>query len=136
MGFRFYRRKRIAPGITLNFGKKGVSLSAGPRGAKVTVGRRGVRTTIGLPGSGLYYTKQFRSPRATPRTTTVPKSAPQPGKLFGRLGLTPNATNPALTAPARALLSPISYCSNCGARLPAQARFCVECGTKVTVPGA
>lgn len=57
MAFRFFRRMRIAPGITLNLSKSGPSLSVGPRGAKMTVGPRGKRLTAGLPGTGLHYTK-------------------------------------------------------------------------------
>ena len=38
MGFRFWRRIKIAPGVTLNLSKSGGSLSFGPRGAKFTVG--------------------------------------------------------------------------------------------------
>lgn len=57
MSFRFFRRVRIAPGITLNLSKRGVSVSMGPRGAKYTVGSRGTRATMGLPGTGLFYTK-------------------------------------------------------------------------------
>ncbi|ADU67288.1 DUF4236 domain-containing protein [Desulfurispirillum indicum] len=56
MSFRFFRRIRLAPGISLNLSKSGGSISLGPRGARMTVGHRGVRTTLGLPGSGLYYT--------------------------------------------------------------------------------
>ena len=44
--FRFYRRLKIAPGITLNFSKSGVSTSLGPRGAKVTLGRHGIRQKV------------------------------------------------------------------------------------------
>jgi tetratricopeptide (TPR) repeat protein len=58
MSLRFFRRIRIAPGISLNLSKRGGSLSVGPRGAKVTVGRRGIRQTVGLPGTGLWYTEQ------------------------------------------------------------------------------
>lgn len=56
MGFRLFRRVRIAPGVSLNFSKSGISTSFGIRGAHVTLGRRGVRKTIGVPGTGLYYT--------------------------------------------------------------------------------
>lgn len=56
MSFRFFRRIRIAPGISLNLSKSGLSVSAGPPGAKFTVGTRGTRATIGLPGTGLFYT--------------------------------------------------------------------------------
>jgi len=61
IGFRFWRRVRIAPGVTLNLSKSGGSLSFGPRGAKFTVGSRGKRATVGLPGTGLFYTSTFPS---------------------------------------------------------------------------
>jgi len=60
MPLRFWRRVRIAPGVTINLGKRGASVSVGPRGAKTTVGRSGVRQTVGLPGSGLFVTRQLR----------------------------------------------------------------------------
>ncbi len=56
MGFRFFRRVRILPGVAMNMSRSGPSLSVGPRGAKVTVGPRGIRNTVGLPGTGLFYT--------------------------------------------------------------------------------
>ncbi len=58
MAFRFWRRVRIAKGVTQNLSKGGVSASFGPRGAKYAVGRRGQRATVGLPGTGLFYTMQ------------------------------------------------------------------------------
>jgi len=57
MAFRFFRRFRVAPGITLNLSKSGPSLSFGPRGAKITLGSKGIRRTLGLPGTGLFYTE-------------------------------------------------------------------------------
>ncbi|MCA1809632.1 MAG: DUF4236 domain-containing protein [Lentisphaerae bacterium] len=58
MGYlRFWRRIKIAPGLTLNLSKSGGSLSFGPRGAKFTVGPRGRRATVGIPGTGLFYTQ-------------------------------------------------------------------------------
>jgi tetratricopeptide (TPR) repeat protein len=56
MGFRFFRRIKVAPGVTVNLSKTGGSVSLGPRGAKVTVGPRGIRKTVGIPGTGLYHT--------------------------------------------------------------------------------
>ena len=47
MGFRFQRRIKIMPGVTLNVGKRGVSTSIGRRGAHITFGQNGVRTTAG-----------------------------------------------------------------------------------------
>ena len=77
MSFRFFRRVKIAPGLSLNFSKSGMSLSAGPRGAKVTVGPRGVRTTVGLPGTGLYYTETSHTPKVSARRSAA-SAAPPP----------------------------------------------------------
>jgi len=56
MSFRFWRRVRLAPGVTLNLSKSTASLSFGPRGAKYTISPRGNRATAGIPGTGLFYT--------------------------------------------------------------------------------
>jgi hypothetical protein len=58
MGFRFYRRLKIAPGLSVNFSRSGPSVSVGVRGAHVTVGRRGITRTIGVPGTGMFYTSR------------------------------------------------------------------------------
>lgn len=63
MGFRFWRRIKIAPGVTLNLSKSGGSLSVGPRGARVTVGARGRRATVGIPGTGLFYSSRLDAGR-------------------------------------------------------------------------
>ncbi len=57
--FRFYCRRRIFPGLSVNLSRSGPSLSVGLRGAHLTFGRRGVRRTIGIPGSGIYYTSRM-----------------------------------------------------------------------------
>jgi len=75
MALRFWRRIRLAPGVTLNLSKSGGSLSFGPRGAKVTVGRRGVRATAGLPGTGLFYTTTVGG-RARRNALAAPVVAP------------------------------------------------------------
>ena len=51
MGFRFFKRIQLAPGISINLSRSGVSASLGPRGAKVTLGPRGIRKTVGLRAS-------------------------------------------------------------------------------------
>lgn len=80
MAFRFFRRIRIAPGITFNLSKRGVSVSTGPRGAKFTVGTQGTRRTVGLPGTGLYYTKRTSSKRRRASKSHVGESeAPKQG---------------------------------------------------------
>jgi uncharacterized protein DUF4236 len=72
MRLRFFRRFRLAPGLTLNLSKRGVSVSVGARGAHLTIGTRGMREAVGIPGTGLYLTavqprKRHRWPRLYPR---------------------------------------------------------------------
>jgi hypothetical protein len=55
---RFWRRVRVAPGLSVNLSRSGPSVSFGPRGAKLTVGRRGIRRTVGVPGTGVSATNQ------------------------------------------------------------------------------
>lgn len=67
MAFRFFRRLKIAPGLTLNLTKRGGSLSFGPRGAKLTAGTSGVRRTMSVPGTGLWYTERVGSGKGAGR---------------------------------------------------------------------
>jgi len=91
MAFRFFRRMKIAPGVSVNLSKSGASMSFGPRGAKVTVGPRGVRRTVGIPGTGAYYTthsgyggRSSRRPAAPPTPTARPEDRLSMG-FFKRL---------------------------------------------------
>ena len=76
MAFRFQKRIKLLPGVTVNIGKRGISASAGPRGAKITVGKTGTRATVGLPGTGISQTKMLgtapapETPRAEPENET------------------------------------------------------------------
>jgi hypothetical protein len=54
MTWRYRKRLRIVPGVTLNLDKTGALVSIGVRGGRVTHSRRERRATIGLPGSGLF----------------------------------------------------------------------------------
>lgn len=82
MGFRFFRRMTLIPGVTLNLSKGGGSISLGPRGAKVTVGTSGGRATVGVPGTGLSYTTNFGLGRLLKGTASKSQasmsSTPQP----------------------------------------------------------
>jgi tetratricopeptide (TPR) repeat protein len=69
VGFRFFRRLKIAPGVSLNFSKSGISPSFGVAGARVTLGRQGVRKTVGVPGTGLFYTEVDSSSRRRGRSS-------------------------------------------------------------------
>jgi hypothetical protein len=55
MGWRFQKRRKVLPGVSLNLSKRGAGVSFGRRGARVSVGRRGVTATASLLGSGLSY---------------------------------------------------------------------------------
>jgi hypothetical protein len=55
MGWRFQRRRKILPGVTLNVGKGSGSVSVGPRGARLTAGPRGIGASLSLLGTGLAY---------------------------------------------------------------------------------
>jgi hypothetical protein len=56
MGFRFRRTVRIAPGVRLNFSKRGTSMSLGGHGVTENISKRGTRMTYSLRGTGLSYT--------------------------------------------------------------------------------
>lgn len=56
MGFRFQKRIKILPGVSVNLSKSGISTSVGVKGARVTMGNGKTRTTVGLPGTGLSHT--------------------------------------------------------------------------------
>ena len=71
MGFRFQKRLKIFPGLSINIGKSGVSASIGAPGAHVTVGHGQVRETVGIPGTGLSYTNV---------STIAEPAAPAPSK--------------------------------------------------------
>ncbi len=85
MSFRFWRRIRLAPGVTLNLSKSTASLSFGPPGARYTISPRGNRRTLGIPGTGLFYTVQ------EPRRAGLSKAPARPARdrldpgLFQRL---------------------------------------------------
>lgn len=72
MGFRFFKRIKVAPGITMNLSKTGASFSFGPRGMKYTVGSKGTRTTFGIPGTGLYYTQYNKKGKKQERLKPMP----------------------------------------------------------------
>ena len=77
MAFRFWRRVKIAPGLTLNLSKRGMSVSAGRRGAKLTTGTGGERATFGIPGTGLFYTKKL-----SPKPSRAARAGGQSARPF------------------------------------------------------
>jgi hypothetical protein len=85
VGFRFYRRVRLFPGVSVNLSRSGPSLSVGVRGAHVTVGRRGVTRTVGIPGTGIFYTS--RTGTQTGVHSTAPPADVQPATTTSALAL-------------------------------------------------
>ena len=84
MGFRFYKRVALFPGVSMNFGKRGTSFSVGPRGLKTTINpTKGIRYSIGIPGTGLSYLTPYRkwgdagSTEKPPSSRKTPSAADQ-----------------------------------------------------------
>lgn len=69
MGFRFRRSVKIAPGVRVNFGKRGSSLSFGGRGATVTMGKNGVYGNVSIPGTGISFREKLSG--SSPRQRSV-----------------------------------------------------------------
>ena len=61
MGWRYRKRIKIAPGIHLNFSKRGASATIGPRGASVNIGPNGTYVNTGIPNTGLYNRQKISS---------------------------------------------------------------------------
>lgn len=61
MGWRFQKRKKLLPGVTLNLGKKsaGFTLRIGPFSFSInSKGQRSMTTRSGIPG--LYHTSKLK----------------------------------------------------------------------------
>lgn len=58
MGWGFRKRKKIAPGLSMNLSKSGVGFSAGRRGASVSRSARG-RKQVSLGWKGLFWRKRL-----------------------------------------------------------------------------
>ncbi len=58
MGFGYRKRKKLAPGVHLNIGKRGLGLSFGPKGAKLAINSRG-RRSGSLSWKGFFWRKKL-----------------------------------------------------------------------------
>ena len=73
MGFRFRKSVKIAPGVRMNFGKKGVGMSFGVKGARVSVNSSGrSRATVGIPGTGISYSTSLNGKKKGKTTNAAP----------------------------------------------------------------
>lgn len=74
MALRLRKTLKIAPGVKVNFSKRGVSASIGPKGFTHTVGKGGLYRNVGIPGTGISSRKKIvggkkrRKKTATKRT--------------------------------------------------------------------
>lgn len=60
MGFRFRKKIKLFPGVSLNLSKSGVSASIGKPGATLNIGgAHGSRVTVGIPGTGISYSEKM-----------------------------------------------------------------------------
>jgi hypothetical protein len=64
MAWTFRKRKKILPGVHMNYGSSGVSFNIGVPGASITVGSKGVYANMGVPGTGIRNRKRIDSPTA------------------------------------------------------------------------
>ena len=67
MGIFFRKSVKIAPGVRLNFGKRGTSVSIGPRGAKVNFSKKGTYLNTSIPGTGIYMREKISGSKANQR---------------------------------------------------------------------
>ena len=87
MAFRFQKRIKLLPGVTVNLSRRGVSTSLGVTGARVTFGHGQRRTTVGLPGSGISHTSIETSQQRA-------QAAPEPANLVPAGSLIPRRLSP------------------------------------------
>jgi hypothetical protein len=85
VGFRFQRRIKVFPGLTMNISKSGIGFSVGGRGLHAGVDSKGRRyTNVSLPGTGISWREYEKAsphgalPPAAGHRTTAPEGDPQP----------------------------------------------------------
>ena len=54
MAWKYRKRIKIAPGVTINVSRSGVSTTIGTKGASVNIGKNGTYLNTGIPGTGIY----------------------------------------------------------------------------------
>ena len=81
MAWTFRKRKKILPGVHMNYGSSGVSFNIGVPGASITVGSKGVYANMGIPGTGIRNRKKINSTlnksdasQVNNSTSTIPRN--------------------------------------------------------------
>lgn len=59
MAWKFRKRIKIVPGVTINLSRSGVSTTIGTKGASVNIGKNGTFLNTGIPGTGIYDRKRI-----------------------------------------------------------------------------
>ncbi|MGS2760987.1 DUF4236 domain-containing protein [Sinomicrobium sp. M5D2P9] len=77
MAINFRKRKKILPGIYLNFSKNGISTTLGPRGANVNLGKNGAYLNTGIPGTGIYSRRKIGGTNGSNPGITVGDGIPK-----------------------------------------------------------
>lgn len=54
MAWKYRKRIKVAPGVTINVSRSGVSTTIGTKGASVNIGKKGTYLNTGIPGTGIY----------------------------------------------------------------------------------
>jgi Flp pilus assembly protein TadD len=75
MGFRFFRRLTIAPGLRLNVSRRGLGLNVGPRGSSLTVGPGGVHVNKSVSGTGISFRQRIGGPAPSVGTARAAPSS-------------------------------------------------------------
>lgn len=73
MGFRFRKSKKIAPGVRLNFGKKGVGVRFGGKRGGISFSPSGTRVSASIPGTGISYSSKLGGKKRK-KTASAPKA--------------------------------------------------------------
>lgn len=72
MAWKYRKRIKIAPGVTINVSRSGVSTTIGPKGASVNIGKKGTYLNTSIPGTGIYDRQKIGS--GTSRHSSVMSS--------------------------------------------------------------
>jgi len=54
LNFKFRKKIRIFPGLTLNLSRQGISPTIGVPGLSVNKNKKGIFLNLGIPGTGIY----------------------------------------------------------------------------------
>lgn len=76
MGWNYRKRIKIAPGMHLNFSKRGISTTIGGRGVSVNIGKNGTYLNTSIPGTGLYNRQKIGGGTSSRRNNFA--STPEP----------------------------------------------------------